>query len=268
MKRIRLVWVVGLLAALVGCDAKPLTSEGQALLDEGIAAYDAEDYDQARERLDVFMAAHGDRRGADEAYYYRGLAHYEMGHPERAKIDFATAIDRSSRSDLKALARLALGVIAYDQGEDAAAEEHLRRSLKDLPEDQPPSDRAMYYLGASLQRQSRWSEADVYFNRLIWTFPASAQVSEAKRRVHGRHWTIQVGAFSDLDNAERLVANLKGEGHPAFLWPKHTGGRLRYFVRIGRWGSYQRAASQLAEIKATYEGAFLTVVPLPIAAGP
>ena len=268
MKRRQIVWVVGLVAALVGCDAKPLTPEGQALLDEGIAAYDAEDYDQARDRLDVFMAAHGDRRGADEAYYYRGLAHYEMGHPERAKLDFATAIDRTSRSDLKAMARLALGVVAYDQGDNAGAEQHLQRSLKGLDEDQPPTDRAMYYLGASLQRQSRWAEADVYFNRLIWTFPASPQTPEAKRRVHGRHWTIQVGAFTDLANAELLVASLKADGHPAFLWPQHMDGRLHYFVRIGRWRSYQRAASQLAEIKALHEGAFLTVVPLPITDGP
>jgi tetratricopeptide (TPR) repeat protein len=259
---------MSLLAALVGCESKPLTPEGQALLDEGIAAYDAEDYDQARDRLDVFMAAHGDRRGADEAFYYRGLAHYQMGHPERAKVDFATAIDRSSRSDLKALARLALGVIAYDQGDAPAAERHLRRSLKGLDESQPPTDRAMYYLGASLQRQNRWEEADVYFNRLIWTFPDSPQTPEAKRRVHGRHWTIQVGAFTDLTNAEQLVEKLKADGHPAFLWPKHVDRRLHYFVRIGRWRSYSRAASQLAEIKVLHEGAFLTVVPLPIAVGP
>ena len=267
MKQTRLVLVVGLVAALVGCESKPLTPEGQALLDEGIAAYDAENYDQARDRLDEFMGAHSNRRGADEAYYYRGLAHYEMGHPERAKVDFATAIDRSSRSDLKALARLALGVIAYDQGDDVTAEQHLKRALKDLDESQPPTDRAMYYLGAALQRQSRWSEADVFFNRLIWAFPDSRHRGDAKRRVHGRHWTIQVGAFTDLSNAEALVASLKSGGHPAFLWPKHVDGRLRYFVRIGRWREYRRAASQLAEIKALHEGAFLTVVPLPISAG-
>lgn len=46
-------------------------------------------------------------------------------------------------------------------------------------------------------------------------------------------WAVQLGSFSDKDNADRLAAELRGAGYPAFLSQVSTGGRTLHRVRVG-----------------------------------
>jgi len=69
--------------------------------------------------------------------------------------------------------------------------------------------------------------------------------ASAARPVVGGAWLVQVGTFSQKDNAERLVAELKARGFAAVPSASGSGGRTLYRVRVGPAGS-REAATTLA----------------------
>ncbi len=46
-------------------------------------------------------------------------------------------------------------------------------------------------------------------------------------------WAVQLGSFSDQDNAERLSGQLRSEGYSVFVSRVATGGRTMHRVRVG-----------------------------------
>ncbi|MHC4563265.1 MAG: SPOR domain-containing protein [Planctomycetota bacterium] len=252
--------IVLLIGVAVGCGPAPLDPAALELLHSGIEAYEQDDNWAVIERMDAFLAGYARSRQADEAYYYRALAHHRLQNYDRAERDFTAALDRTRRQDLRVLAQLALGDLAHDAGRLKAAEEMYRQSLADTGHDKAPADRGLYRLGAVLQRQGRWREADVYFNELIGNFPAANElVQQATRRVHASGWTVQVGAFIGRDRANRLAGKLRADGHDAFVWPARLNGRLEYLVRVGRYATYGETLRTLSGIQSRQSDAFMTV---------
>lgn len=56
-------------------------------------------------------------------------------------------------------------------------------------------------------------------------------------------WLVQVGAFEQKINAERLAARLRGAGFQAAVSPLASGGKTLHGVRVGPAGSAQDAAA-------------------------
>ncbi|MFT5426597.1 MAG: DedD protein [Gammaproteobacteria bacterium] len=46
-------------------------------------------------------------------------------------------------------------------------------------------------------------------------------------------WIVQLGSFSDEENAESLNEKLRKEGYPAFVEPLKKNGKMSYRVRVG-----------------------------------
>ncbi|MCC7330065.1 MAG: SPOR domain-containing protein [Gammaproteobacteria bacterium] len=69
--------------------------------------------------------------------------------------------------------------------------------------------------------------------------------ASAARPAAGGAWLVQVGTFSQKDNAERLVAELRARGFAAVPSASGSGGRTLYRVRVGPAGS-REAATTLA----------------------
>ncbi len=59
----------------------------------------------------------------------------------------------------------------------------------------------------------------------------SAPVTESQFRSNA--WVIQIGSFSNADNANKLVAELKGKGYKAFARPRPVAGKKVTRVFIG-----------------------------------
>jgi DedD protein len=90
--------------------------------------------------------------------------------------------------------------------------------------------------------------------------PAPAPAPPADSSPTGM-WAVQLGSFSNKDNAERLAADLRDEGFAAFLSQLPTDGGQLQRVRVGPQkdrDSAEAVAGQLA--KAGHEG---SVVPHP-----
>lgn len=71
-----------------------------------------------------------------------------------------------------------------------------------------------------------------------------------------QRWYVQVGGFADIDNARKVLANLKSAGQPSLLAPVETGKGTIYRVRGGPYASEATAQQALDRIKALgYSGA-------------
>jgi DedD protein len=75
-------------------------------------------------------------------------------------------------------------------------------------------------------------------------------------------WAVQLGSFSNKDNAEKLAADLRKQGYAAFLSEFTTdSGELRHRVRIGPQKDRDGAEEMARRLSsAGYEG---QVVPHP-----
>ncbi len=74
-------------------------------------------------------------------------------------------------------------------------------------------------------------------------------------------WAVQLGSFSNQENAERLAAELRKQGHAAFLSQVATAEGQRHRVRIGPQES--REAADTIAARLTSEGHDVKVLPHP-----
>ncbi|MEL6868595.1 MAG: SPOR domain-containing protein [Pseudomonadota bacterium] len=77
----------------------------------------------------------------------------------------------------------------------------------------------------------------------------------------GQLWAVQLGSFSDADNAQRLAAKFRDEGLPAFISKVQSGGRTLHRVRIGP--QPDRASSDAIVVRLTAAGQAARTVPHP-----
>jgi DedD protein len=74
-------------------------------------------------------------------------------------------------------------------------------------------------------------------------------------------WAVQLGSFSNQQNAERLAAELRKQGYAAFLSQLTTGDRALHRVRIGPQKDRDSAAAVAVKLQAA--GHASQVVPHP-----
>ena len=74
-------------------------------------------------------------------------------------------------------------------------------------------------------------------------------------------WAVQLGSFSNKDNAEKLAADLRKQGYAAFLSQLQTDGGQLHRVRIGPQKDRESAEAMAARLlKVGHKG---QVVPHP-----
>jgi cell division septation protein DedD len=67
--------------------------------------------------------------------------------------------------------------------------------------------------------------------------------------VRNQGYTVQLGAFAEVENAERLARQLKDQGYVARVSKKVDGrGRVWHIVRVGQYPDKSRAEAGAAEI--------------------
>ncbi|SCZ63740.1 SPOR domain-containing protein [Thiohalomonas denitrificans] len=87
--------------------------------------------------------------------------------------------------------------------------------------------------------------------------PLAAEEGEAKTEPEPepepgevKAWAVQVGSFSNSENALRLRDRLRGEDFDAFVEQVKSSGEAIYRVRVGPEASRERAESLMERVKA------------------
>ncbi len=78
-------------------------------------------------------------------------------------------------------------------------------------------------------------------------------VSEAiRQKYEGTGFTVQIGAFSTLQNAELLKTKFEQEGYTCNIFTMMSNGKKLHKVWVGEYSTYKEAQSAIQEIKQKY----------------
>jgi len=244
-------------AGLSGC-VPTISPEARADLVAAGDAYDQGDDASAVRAASRFLAVHPRVEEAGEAFYVRGMAQRRRGKTAEAAKDLAAAATLAKRKDLVAAIHLALGNLAYDGGDMASARLHYEATLERVPRQAPPADQALYRLGCVLQRQGKWAQADLYFDRLIHLFEGDELARRAESRIRATRWSIQAAAYARPGAERPLVDRLRQAGLPARTDQELRQGRMMQLVRVGVYATFRAAEGDLPKVKRIQSDAFIT----------
>ena len=257
-KAIRFLGAGALACVLLGGCVKDVTLRGRQQLAVCYDAYARGNDREAIQLASAFLRDNSPSVRDDEAYYMRGLALSRQGDPIDARADFDRAA-RSERPAVRARATLALGDLALTAGKLDRAEAFYRRSLAEAPPDKTPAQHAGVRLAHVLQKSGRWSEADVQYSRIIHHFEGTKYERWASGRIHGRAWTVRVGAFSRRQGAAARAAGLVKSKLPAVVDTRMLDGKVMHVVCVGRYKRYDQAAATLAAVRKLHKDAYISV---------
>jgi len=268
----RLTWLTCTLFLAVVLGGCGLSEEALQQLANANAAYLAGDNAGVIHETDAFLTHHGRSGRAGEAYYLRGAARYGQaksrgGEPEhldptlsrQARADLEQAVARSG-GDLRGKASLTLGHLAFDTDEIPLADRMFRQAIDSVGKDPVMGSEAMFRLGCTLQRQGKWRDADVWFQKTMFQFPGSGPAQASIGRVNALAWTVQAGSFATRENADRAMTTLTG--NDATLPARTTAildARPRYVVHVGRFATHEDAQTMRRRVQTFQPDAFVTV---------
>ncbi|RKY24249.1 MAG: hypothetical protein DRP83_07980 [Planctomycetota bacterium] len=243
----------------IGCEYKAVSPQAREHLDIASRAYRAGDNRKTVAQADAALEYTGRGSVALQATYLRGMARYRLKDITRAQSDLEKVSRKSDNIQLLIRAFDALGEIAYRKGDMPRAEKCFQHVVDLADRRQRPVDRAHYRLGCILQRLGRWQQADVHFQRVIYLFGRSKLAKLSRRRVNGRKWTIQVGAYSTRSDAQAGAKAFDKAKLKTYIRPIVEAGRLSFLLQVGRWNKYERAAAGLRQARSVQAQAFLQV---------
>ena len=258
----RLFGIVVLLVLLVsagGCAETGITPADQRNLDSAVRSYDSGDNPRTIKDANAVLMKHTSGDMAMQAYYLRGMAHFRLGDYPAAVNDLKIVVRNAPNEELTFRAKDAMGEVAYRKGDMKLAREYFEDVIEGIPQTKRPADHARFRLGCILQRGGKWSEADLYFQRLIYLFPKGNLESKAQKRVNALKWTIQAGSYRKSENAEEMASKLRKLGLKVAIKPESQNEKLMFSVLVGRWDNYGSAVGKLPAVKKVRTDAFLRV---------
>lgn len=183
---------------------------------------------------------------SDELLYYLGLSFSKLGNYPQARKYLRKLLKRypDSKRYQSALVKLVDCYFLEDNLERAQA---LYISILDKYPSAKYKPLIYLRLAQIAAKQGSWSAKHKYVDILAEDYPGSLEYVYAKRlKRRGDFFTIQVGAFSDKDNALSLVRKLKPR-YSVYMVRETYQGLPLYKVRVGKFNT-RKEAVVLAEI--------------------
>lgn len=225
-----------LLAGCVGRQGPSPTEQAQAQFQQG---------DYARAQVTAARAA--TTAGGSErnlAHYMAGISAYRMGNMTTAERYLRVAA-QSGDGSLAADARSTLGLIYSRLGRYALAANAFQRGA-DL---QQGEDRAQayFYAGVAQQKLGQWPQARTSLLLARKSTRDAGLVGRIDQQLAVTGYTIQIGAFTNRANADKLAAQYAGRASltkvgSVYVTPgRGSDGRAVNLVQVGRYATFGAA---------------------------
>lgn len=131
------------------------------------------------------------------------------------------------------------------------------------------ADASLYRIFSYYYSLGYYKKAESYLSKLKSDYPASPYLKSADRNIPDSeevieitkteeslpvkyNYTIQAGAFLNVDNAKRLEEQIKSDGYPAEITTKEIGGSILNVVTVGKFIKDEDAASVLEYLSKKY----------------
>jgi len=251
-----LIYLAMLGIMLPGCNM----DRGPTPTEMAQAHYQRGDYAKAQTTAARAAATAGGAQ-RDLAHYMAGMSAYRLNNPDTA-VRYLRVAATSRDASMAADARSTLGLIYSSQGRYADAAETLLRSANlHTGEDKA---QAYFYAGIAQQKLGRWPQArtSLLLARRSTRDPGLIRQVDQQLAVTG--YTIQVGAFANLANANKaanryaLKATSAKVGVVLVKPTTQNHGRTVNLVQVGRFATF--SAAQAARNRLGDPGA--VIVPL------
>ena len=135
----------------------------------------------ALETFSQVVSKYGSRAEGQLARYYQGILFARLGRNEESEATFTKFIEDPSSPLLASMARAQLAQARSQRGDLEGA----AKIYTELAEDKDslyPRDWALFYLGDTLEREGKKSEASAAWRKLVAEFPNSYFAADAGRR--------------------------------------------------------------------------------------
>ncbi len=256
-------------------DSAPEQMRGEALFRIGQHHYAAGRHHLAIPQFRQYLAHHPDGAWAEASAYW--MAHSCLQYARQragraAYLDTAEAylnrIESKGRNSYYwSLARAARARILLERG-DAESRSGAARALHDARSATPPEETPAVLL-LSLQAQPSAPQASAWEDSLRWAYPLSPETRSLSRPnptiaptpmpqavprppspppVTMGGFALQLGAFAQGDNAERLRAELATKGIDARVAPISISGRVLHRVLAGNYPDAETAQREGARM--------------------
>jgi tRNA-2-methylthio-N6-dimethylallyladenosine synthase len=194
-----------------------------------------------------------------ESNYLAGASYVNLFDFLTAKKSFKVVVDKYKGSAYYEDAYLALGDVELLQENTLEA----LRFYTEFYVTNPSKKRlaTLYFRLAEVNlKLGHQNEYKKYFDKLQQEFPLSFEARDA-RRLRGQDvfYTVQVGAFTNYENAEKFIAQLKVKGYEVYSVLCMLSGKKLCRVRIGKFRT--RAEAQELKKKLELDGYFAKIFP-------
>ena len=244
------------LGALAGCTQLG-PAEKESLL-QANQLYNRGDLSAACSRLDRLIADYDSAAEIAEAYYLRGLCRAKAKQFGPAARDFAAAVAKSKRDDLTVQARVSLASLAFQRGDWDEAVDYYKKVLPELPP-KPPTDDVLFVAGLAMQRVGKWRDATLCFSEIVQRFRDRPIAADARRKAAWPHpyFSIQLGAYRDLNNAAQVVRGWRDKNLDATQENLPLQGQAMWVVMAGRYRTYGEAIEALQQVRKLATNAYI-----------
>ncbi len=207
-----------------------------------------------REELRPYIEQHA---GSAEALYLEAFSEPDA---RLAVEKYNRLLNAFPKSEYAAAAYFRIGQYNFAQGLYISARKYFLELLEKFP-DSEFADRSMYLAAACMNASKKYDTSYAELRNFLKRFPHSPLTRVAKEdlkeirsysagelaAVNSRlltskgKYTLQIGAFSRINNALNLRNYLANLGFPVELREKSEGGRTTYLVWLGSFASKQDA---------------------------
>lgn len=261
--RIRIKSFLGaaMMLLVAGCTS-PGQQQAQQALDEGYAALEQRQYDQAAAKADAFLDAVPAGPGSAEAMYLRGRAmEQSVTDPalrstdqqartalQSARVSYINALKLNPSPQLEAYTRASLANVAYFQEDYTTAMQQWSAAYPNL--DAPDLKAwSLYRVGLCQQRLGQFESADKTFASVVQQFGGTEPAQRARQKMGMNGFYVQVATFRNPTNADRAVGALRRQG---IIAEKVDGPQNMQQIRIGPAKTYNEAKTLRARVAGEY----------------
>ena len=179
---------------------------------------------------------------SQEAKYLAGLNYLKLGEYSQARVAFQAAISGNTKSIICDQARLKIADTYFlEKNYSLAKREYL--NLQQTPVANNFLPLIYLRLAQIAAKEGNWGEKSAYLNKIKEQFPSSAEMKYVQiLEAYGNFFTVQIGAFSSMDNAQAIIAELKGR-YTAYIVKDVRPTLTVYRVRVGQFAERPSAES-------------------------
>ena len=175
-----------------------------------------------------------------------GRALLKLKRTDEARDHFLKVLESSDDKKFLAEANIGIADSYYLDEEYRQARDYYEKTARHFP-DSDNMNIVYYRLGECYSKLDNETTAKEYYDKLLRLYPDSLEAKLLKGEGSGYiSYTVQVGSFNKMENAEKLREELKARGFDANIQTVTVDGEFFYRVRIGNY-SRLRDAEDMAK---------------------